>query len=57
MKDKKLSVETVEKIEKCLYTFGKPCEVKLEHGKPTVIVIQRQVFKDKVLDSKEESNK
>ncbi len=53
MKDKKLSQEDIEKIEKCLYVFGRTCEVKLEHGKPTVVVIQRQVFKDKMLDSKE----
>ncbi len=57
MQAKKLSSETIEKIERCIFTLGKTCEVKIEHGQPTVIAIQRNIVRDKVLTSKEEGNK
>lgn len=47
MKDKHLTTETIEKIERCLFTIGKPCEVKIEHGEPIVICINRTPIKDK----------
>lgn len=50
---KKLSDKDIEKIEKCVFEFGRSCEVKIEHGEITVISISRKVMRD----SKESSNK
>ena len=47
MQSKRLEQETIEKIERCIFTIGKPCEVKIEHGKPTVVAIQRTVVQDR----------
>lgn len=44
---KKLTEETIEKIERCLFTIGKPCEVKIEHGEPIVICINRTPIHDR----------
>lgn len=53
MKQQKLSQNDIEKIEKCLFDINKSCEVKMEHGKPTVIILTRNVMRD----SEEERNK
>lgn len=53
---KKLTEATIEKIERCLFSIGKPCEVKIEHGEPIVICINRTPIHDKE-DTKVNSNK
>jgi hypothetical protein len=57
MQAKKLSQETIAKIEKCIFNLGKTCEVKIEHGQPTVIAIQRNVIRDEIPSSKGQGNK
>lgn len=57
MQAKKLSQETITKIEKCIFNLGKTCEVKIEHGQPTVIAIQRNVIRDEIPSPKGQGNK
>lgn len=47
MQNKHLSEDTIEKIERCIFTIGKPCEVKIEHGEPIVICINRMPIKSR----------
>lgn len=44
--NKKLSEETVLKIEKCLFKYGQACEVKIEHGEQIVVSINRKKMRD-----------
>lgn len=46
-KNRHLTADTIEKIERCIFTIGKPCEVKIEHGEPIVICIHRTPIKSK----------
>lgn len=52
MKQQKLSQNDIKKIEKCLFEINKPCEVKMERGKPTVIIVTRNVMQSSEEQSK-----